>query len=674
MSRNIPKSIINEINELRNIIRYHDYRYYVLDSPEISDAEYDALFKKLVDLEHQYPELITPDSPTQRIGNNLQKGFQQIEHTQPMLSLDNCFNRKDILKFDSNIKKLCQHNQIEYVVEPKIDGLAIELIYKNGKFVLASTRGNGYIGEDVTMNVKTIPSVPLTLRQLQNGPMPEYLEVRGEIYMDKNTFQTLNKKRKEQGLPLFANPRNAAAGSVRQLDPKITAERSLNIFCYGIGKVSNGLDSIKTYYELILWLQQLGLRVNIRYLAICKNINEVIEYCNHLEKIRNELPYEIDGAVIKVNNLGLQKKLGVKTRSPRWAIAYKFAPIQKTTKLLDIQVQIGRTGIIIPVALLEPVEIGGTIIKKATLHNYEEIIRKDIQIGDVVLVQKAGDIIPEVVMPIKIRRTGNEQKIQIPTRCPVCNSQLVKESDKIILKCPNENCSARIKAKLAYFVSKEAMDINGIGNQLINQLVDKNLVKEEIDIYSLTVNDLKKLDGIQRKTAEKIVNAIKQSKNTTLVKFICALGIEHVGKYIAQLLVEHFGNIEGIKNANIQELLSIEGIGEETAKSIKEYFSNKENLKKLEKLLSVGIKFVDNSTKNPKVNGKVFAFTGTLDTMTREQAKQIVVSQGGKITTHISKNVDYLVAGKNPGSKLTKAKQLGLSVINEDEFLKLIKN
>ncbi len=672
--RKIDEKIIKEIEELREKIRYHNYRYYVLNEPEISDAEYDRLFRRLVELEQKYPELITPDSPTQRVGTEPQKGFRQIKHRQPMLSLDDCFSEEELREFDARTKRfLGDVSQIEYTAEPKIDGLAVELVYEKGRLTVASTRGDGYVGEDVTANIKTIMSVPLVLRQKKKGlPVPDLLEVRGEVYMEKEAFKRLNKEREEKGLPLFANPRNAAAGSLRQLDPRVTAKRPLDMFCYGVGEVSD-LGPIKTHYELMRQLQQWGFRVNMPYLRLCKSVDEVIEYCNYLEEIRDTLLYEIDGAVIKVNDLELQKKLGSKARSPRWAIAYKFAPVQETTKILDIEVQVGRTGVLTPVAILEPVEIGGVIVKRATLHNQEEIEKKDIRIGDTVVVQRAGDVIPEVVMPVKSKRTGNEKKFKMPDHCPVCGTKVVQKKGEVAIRCPNKNCPAQIRAALKHFVSKGAMDIEGIGERIIDQMVEKGLVKEEPDIYYLTIQDLKKLDGIQDKSAKNILNAIEKSKNTTLSRFIYALGIRHVGEHTAQLLAEHFKSLERLKNASLQELLSIKGIGEETARSIKAFFEDEKNLKNIERLLNAGITFEEVKPKEGSpIAGKTFVFTGALKSMTREKAKKMVIEKGGRVASQVSRNVDYVVVGESPGSKLNKAKQLGKKTITEEEFLKML--
>ena len=670
----IDERIIKEVEELREKIRHHNYLYYVLNSPEISDAEYDRLFKRLFELEQKYPELITPDSPTQRVGAEPQEEFRQVRHRQPMLSLDDCFGEEELREFDARIKRLLgATDNIEYTAEPKIDGLAVELVYEKGRLTVASTRGDGYVGEDVTQNIKTILSVPLVLRQKKGGlPVPELLEVRGEVYMEKEAFKKLNKEREQKGLPLFANPRNAAAGSVRQLDPKITAKRPLNIFCYGIGEVSD-LYGINTQYELMLQLQEWGLRINRPYIRLCKSIEEAIDFCVYLEGMRDKFPYEIDGAVVKVNSLELQRRLGQKARSPRWAVAYKFSPVQETTRIVDIEMQVGRTGVLTPVACLEPVEVGGVVVKRATLHNQEEIEKKDIRIGDIVVVQRAGDVIPEVVMPIKSRRTGNEKVFKMPKQCPVCGARVIQKKGEVAVRCPNKNCPAQIRAALRHFVSKGAMDIDGIGERIIDQMIEKGLVKEEPDIYYLTLEDLKRLDGIKDKSANNILNAIEKSKKTTLSRFIYALGIRHVGEHTAQLLAEHFGSLDRLKNASLDELLSVKGIGEETAKSVKSFFEDEKNLRNIERLLNASITFEEIKVeKESLVTGKTFVFTGSLKSMKRGEAKKRVIEKGGKVASQVSRNVDYVVVGESPGSKLDRARELGIQIIGEEEFLRML--
>ncbi len=667
------ENIKRQIEELREKIRYHNYRYYVLDDPEISDAEYDRLFRQLVELEQAHPELITPDSPTQRVGAEPLEAFAQVTHRQPMLSLENAFGSEELREFDGRVKRFLGHSDdVAYTAEPKIDGLAVELVYEGGRLIVASTRGDGYVGEDVTANIKTIMSVPLTLMERKDGrPVPELLEVRGEVYMEIEAFEKLNRQRIDRGLPPFANPRNAAAGSVRQLDPRVTATRPLNMFCYGVGEVRGA--SFETQMELMITLQQWGLRVNRQYIKLCKNIEEAVKYCEKLETDRDAFPYEIDGAVIKVNSIELQRKLGEKARSPRWAIAYKFEPNQETTRLTHIEVQVGRTGVLTPVAHLEPVEIGGVTVKRATLHNEDEIQKKDIREGDIVLVQRAGDVIPEVVMPIVSKRTGKEKKFQMPKNCPVCGATVVRKSGEVASRCPNPNCPAQIKEALKHFVSKGAMNIEGLGDKLITQLIEKDLVKEPADLYTLTKDDLLKLDKVADKAATNLLESIEKSKKTTLAKFIYALGIRHVGEHIASVLAQHFGDIESLASATEEELMAIEEVGPEIAQSIVTYFEDEDNRRQLKTLLERGIQIEAPSrpAQSPAA-GKTFVFTGTLSSMTRSQAKQLVEKLGGRVASSVSAATDYVVAGDSPGSKLSKAKEKGVTVLNEEEFLKLV--
>ena len=667
------QDIERRIQELREQIRYHNYRYYVLNDPEISDAEYDRLFRQLVELEQAHPELITPDSPTQRVGAEPKEAFAQVTHRQPMLSLENAFGPQELIDFDARLKRyLDRTTPIEYTAEPKIDGLAVELVYENGRLTVASTRGDGYVGEDVTPNIKTILAVPLTLMEPKQGPpVPELLEVRGEVYMEVEAFGELNHERIKKNLPPFANPRNAAAGSVRQLDPRVTAKRPLNIFCYGVGEVRGA--SFETQMEMMLTLQQWGLRVNRQYIKLCKTIEEAASYCEELERIRETFPYEIDGAVIKVNRLDLQHRLGEKSRSPRWAIAYKFKPTQETTKLLRIDVQVGRTGVLTPVAHLEPVEIGGVIVKRATLHNEDEIQKKDIREGDIVLVQRAGDVIPEVVMPIVSKRTGNEKKFVMPKTCPICGAEVIRKPGEVASRCPNPNCPAQVKEALKHFVSKAAMNIEGLGDKLITQLIEKGLVTEPADLYELTKEDLLTLDKVAEKSATNLLQAIEKSKKTTLAKFIYALGIRHVGEHIAGVLASHFGSIEALKNASEEEFMAIEEIGPEIAQSIVSYFQDEENRRQLKRLLDSGIELeAPAKLAESPIAEKTFVLTGTLASMTRSQAKEIIEKFGGRVSSSVSSATDYLVAGESPGSKLAKAREKGVSILSEEEFLKLI--
>ncbi len=675
--REIPSEVIERVKKLREEIEYHNYRYYVLDSPVISDAEYDALMRELKELEEKYPELITPDSPTQRVGFKPAEAFKEVPHAEPMLSLDDAMKEEEVIEFDKRIKRflgLPEDQPIEYTVEPKIDGLAVELIYENGTLVVGATRGDGYVGEDVTNNLKTIKTIPLRLRKFsEDAPdIPLRIDVRGEVFMTKEEFQRLNEERIMKGELPFANPRNAASGSLRQLDPAVTAKRKLEIFCYGIGKVEG--YKFKTQWEILQTLPKWGLKVN-PMVKLVKNIHEAISYHHEIEKIRDTLPYEIDGIVIKVNDLSLWEKLGTKARSPRYALAYKFQPTQSTTQLIDVVFQVGRTGAITPVAILKPVQIGGVIVERATLHNADFIKNLDVRIGDWVLVQRAGDVIPQIVMPIKDRRTGQEKEVIFPTHCPICGSKLVKKPGEAIWRCPNSNCYASLIRKILHFASRNAMNIEGLGEKVARDLVNKGMVQNVADLYYLKVEDFMKLPGFAYKKAKNLYEAIQKSKKTTLARFIYALGIRHVGEAMAQLLAEKFKTLEKLMNASMSDLLSIPGVGYEGAKSIVEFFKNEENKKIIQRMLDAGITFIDEKEKKETfktLEGLTFVFTGTLKSMTRDEAKRIVMDLGGRVTNSVSRNVNYVVVGEKPGSKYRKALQLGVKTINEEEFLKLI--
>ncbi|MBW1868173.1 MAG: NAD-dependent DNA ligase LigA [Deltaproteobacteria bacterium] len=663
---------VSEIEKLREEIRHHNHRYYSLDDPEISDAEYDRVFRRLLALEQQHPELVTPESPTQKVGARPQKAFSEVKHSLPMLSLENSVSDQDLRDFDTRVKRfLGNDSPVEYTVEPKIDGLAVELVYENGALTVASTRGDGLTGENVTQNIKTILTIPLTLTQKKNAlPPPDLLEVRGEVYMELEAFEELNHERAEKDLPPFANPRNAAAGSLRQLDPKITARRPLNMFCYGIGTVSE--LSCDTHHELMILLQQWGLRVNKPYIRICSTPTEVIDYCRHLEDIREQFFYEIDGAVIKVNSLDMQTRLGQKSRSPRWSMAYKFKPTQETTTITRIHVQVGRTGALTPVAHLKPVELSGVIVRRATLHNQEEIDKKDIREGDLVIVQRAGDVIPEVVKAIKSKRTGTEKRFIMSSRCPVCGSDVVKREGEVVVRCPNSNCPAQVKGSFKHFVSKGAMNIDGLGDKIIAQLIQKGLIEEEVDLYRLDLDDLLKLDKIKEKSATNLLRAIENSKKTTLARFIYALGIRHVGEYVAVILADHFGYIERLGKATEEDLITIDGIGPQIAESIYAYFEDQHNRDHINWLIQTGIELEAPSLPPASpAAGKTFVITGSLSSMKRSEAKEVITRNGGRIASSVSGNTDYLIAGESPGSKLRKARNLGIAILNEDELLKL---
>jgi len=654
------------IEELRELIRYHNYRYYVLDSPEISDAEYDRLFRELQELEEKFPEFVTPDSPTQRVGAQPAEEFGTVPHTIPMLSLDNAMDEEEVREFDERVKKfLGTDEDIEYVAEPKLDGLGVELVYERGKLVVGSTRGDGFVGEDVTQNLRTIRAVPLVLL----GDPPERLEVRGEVIMHIEDFRELNRRRAEEGEPPFANPRNAAAGSVRQLDPRITASRPLDIFFYGVGQVVG--REFSTHWEVLQALRSWGLRTNPLN-RLCRNVDEAVDYYRELLKIREELPYEADGIVIKVNRLDLQRRLGEKARSPRWAIAYKFPPRQATTVIKDIVVQVGRTGVLTPVAIMEPVHVGGVEVKRATLHNQDEIDKKDVRIGDTVIVQRAGDVIPEVVAVVKERRTGKERPFRMPERCPVCGAKVVRLPDEAAHRCTNSACPAQVKERIRYFASKNAMDIEGLGVKLVAQLVDRGLVKHVGDLYFLTKEQLASLDRMAEKSAENLLEALERSKEREPARVLCALGIRHVGEHVARVLMDHFGSIDRLAKASADELESVPGIGPEVAGSVVDFFSHEENMRVLEKLKRAGLKFeVEKEAARP-LSGKKFVFTGTLSSMTRSEAEELIRKLGGEASSSVSRRTDYVVVGENPGSKLERARQLGVKTITEEEFLRMV--
>ncbi len=665
--------IAKKIKDLSETIRRNNQLYYVLDDPEISDGEYDRLFVELLDLEKQYPELIVPDSPTQRVGAEPRKAFSQVKHTIPMLSLGNSFNDQDLTDFDKRVKRfLGDSTPIEYTVEPKIDGLAVEIVYKRGSFTVASTRGDGYVGEDITANIKTILTVPLKLTQRKGIPSPpDLLEVRGEVYMETAAFEKLNRGRLQKSLSPFANPRNAAAGSLRQLDHRITVKRPLNMFCYGIGTITE--PSFDTYYEMMLALQKWGFRVNRPHINLCGSIRDVIACCHDIEEKRHQFYYEIDGAVIKVNRLDLQARLGMKSRSPRWAIACKFKPTQETTRIIRIDVQVGRTGALTPVAHLEPVEIGGVIVRRATLHNTDEINRKDTREGDTVVIQRAGDVIPEVVKVVASKRTGKEKKFDMPAHCPACGSTVVKKEGEVALRCENLLCPAQVRGALKHFVSKGAMNVDGLGEKILDQLMAKELVHDEADLYNLTLENLLTLDKIKEKSAKNLLNAIEKSKKTTLAKFIFSLGMRHVGEYVAAILADHFRNVDMLQKAKETDLLAIDGIGPQIAESIISYFEDEQKRTLIQRLLEEGFEFEATPTgSSSTIQGKVFVLTGTLPSLRRSEAKEMIVKNGGRITSSVTSKTDFVISGDSPGSKLRKAESLNVPILEEESFMALL--
>ncbi len=673
MNRNIPDEIINEITRLREEIRRHDSLYYVLDSPEISDAEYDLLFRRLQELEKEYPELITPDSPTQRVGGQPLEKFGEIPHALPMLSLSNVFEESEIREFDQRVRRAFPNGKhLEYVVEPKLDGVALELIYENGLLISGSTRGDGYIGEDVTANVRTVKAIPLRLKSAGWFARATLLDVRGEIFMNRADFDELNRGRDEAGLPAFANPRNASAGSLRQLDPRVTAKRPLKFKAHGVGRVEPGLPD--SHMELLKGLAALGLPANLENARLCKDIEEVLRHYQKLQEIREHLAYEIDGAVVKVNSFEDQMALGLKTRSPRWAVAFKFEPMQAITKVLKIDVNVGRTGALTPLALMEPVSVGGVTVSRATLHNQDEIDRKDIRAGDTVVIQRAGDVIPEIVKVVRELRPEGAQPYSIPDTCPVCGSEAVRLIGQAAKRCVNVSCPARIKETIRHFASRGAMDIEGLGYKLVDQLVNRGLVHTPADLYFLDKKTLASLERMAEKSASNILEALERSKNVSADRFLYALGIPLVGEHVARVLLEAFGDIDKLSGQSLNDLQRIHGIGPEVAQSVESFFREERNREMIQRLFSAGVnpaplKKVETGIETA-LSGKKLVFTGSLS-MERSDAKAAAESAGAKVTGSVSKKTDYVIVGTDPGSKLDKARELGIRVITEGDFREL---
>jgi DNA ligase (NAD+) len=663
------------IEKLREEVNFHNYRYYVLDDPVISDAEYDRLMRELESLENQFPQLRTLTSPTQRVGAPPLDKFEEVRHAIPMLSLANAFEEAEVREFDDRLKRFLKNTRdIEYCVELKIDGIAVELIYENGHLITGSTRGDGFVGENVTQNLKTVKAIPLTLIPQKGEPLPSRLEVRGEVYLPLKAFRELNAKRERSGESLFANPRNAAAGSLRQLDSSITAQRPLDIFCHGIGQFTGA--AIGSQGELLDSLQRWGFKVNPNR-RICGNIDQVFDYYREMDELREKLPYEIDGVVLKVNSFRLQETLGTIARSPRWALAFKFKPKQVTTKVLDIVVNVGRTGALTPAAVLEPVRVGGVTISSATLHNQDEIDRKDVRIGDTVVVQRAGDVIPEVVRVIPEKRTGKERSFRLPDRCPVCNSEVDRPEGESVARCTGIACPAKLKETIIHFASRDAMNIEGLGGKIIEQLVDRGLIKDYADLYKLTLDQMLTLERMGPKLAGNILTAIQNSKKTTLDRLIYALGILHVGEHIAKLISQEFSTVEEPAGASLERLTGIRGIGEEIASSMVKFFQQKGNQKVLQKLKELGVEYPQRparpKARDLRLQGKTFVFTGGLKTLSRSEAESKVESLGGRASSSVSKKTDFVVAGEDPGSKLDKAKSLGVKILTEEDLLELIK-
>ncbi len=653
-----------EIEKLKDDINYHNYKYYVENNPVISDYEFDQKLKKLETLENQFPDLITIDSPSRRVGGEVLEGFDSVAHKVPMLSLANTYSPEELREFDKRVKKTV--HDVAYVVEPKIDGAGIALLYENGVFIRGATRGDGIKGDDVTQNLKTILSIPLRLQPntLKN------VEVRGEVFMTRSGFTTYNKELLNQGIQPFANPRNAAAGSIRQLDPKIVAKRPLDIFVYSISYSDN---VISTHWDALQMLKKAGFKTNPLSKQV-RDIEDAIRYCNELEQKRGSLDYDIDGAVLKVNLIEQQHILGSTTKNPRWAISYKFAAQQAITTLLHIDVQVGRTGTLTPVAILDPVEVGGVTVSRATLHNFDEIKRKDIRIGDKVLIERSGDVIPQVVKSITEKRTGKEQYKMIPEACPVCNTLVSHIEDEVAVRCPNKMCPARLKWRLKYYASRDAMDINHLGESTIDKLLDANLINDVADLYNLTLDDIITLEGFKEKSAQNLIESIEKSKQQDLSRLIYALGISHVGKYAAQLLASQYSSLDELSKATPEELKEINGLGDKSAESIATFFATEENMALINRLNDIGVKTKqEKQRKDLLFSGKKIVFTGTLEQLSRSEAGDIVKEQGGTIISSVSKSTDYVVVGKNPGSKYDKAIKQGVTILKEEEFLSMTK-
>jgi len=668
----VNRDMIEKIENLRAKIRCHDRKYYVENMPEIADYEYDQLMKELGKLESSYPQLITPDSPTQRVGGEPVPGFTPFEHRMPMLSIENTYSEEELRGFDKRIRRALKDiDEIEYVIEHKIDGVAITLWYEKGVFTRGATRGNGFRGDDVTTNLRTVKNIPLRFSGTDQIKIPPVIEIRGEIYIPDKDFQILNQSREEAGEPQFANPRNAAAGSLKLLDPHTTAKRPLRLFAYAIGYGGN--SEFTGHIECLEAIERFGLPVNPHY-QLCKNIDEAVSYCNSWESKRSELDYQVDGMVIKVNSLELHDKLGSTSKAPRWVISYKYHPEETTTKIEAITVQVGKTGTLTPVAELSPVPLSGTTVSKASLYNFDEIERKDIRIGDYVVVRKAGEIIPQVVKVIKEKRTGNEKRFDVPEKCPACESNVIKE--EVYLKCYNPLCTAQAKRRIIYFASRNAMDIEGLGPALVEQLVDKKVIKDYADIYSLKFDDLVPLERMGEKSAQNLIDAIEKSKIRDLHLLICALGIQNIGSHAAEVLSKHFGILDNLMKASAGELEEIFEIGNIMAKSIVDFFSNSHTQDVINKLKAAGVNLstiYKEANTVSEIAGKSFVVTGTLDGYTRKELEGIIKTFGGMVSSTVSGKTDFLLAGESPGSKLEKAEKLRTTILNKEEFEEMIK-
>ena len=661
-----------EAEKLRREIRHNEYLYYVLDAPEITDAEYDRMMVRLRELEARYPDSIPADSPTQRVGGRASSQFTEVRHLEPLLSLGNVFSAEELRAFDERVRSgLPAGSKVEYVMEPKIDGLACSLIYENGKLVRAATRGDGVVGENVTANVRTIRSIPLTLKVPEGEAVPELLDVRGEVYMPRQAFMRLNEQRAERGESEFANPRNAAAGSLRQLDPQVTASRSLSFFAYYL--VGEGAQP--KHSESLALLARYGFKVSENY-KVVENIDEAIKYIGDFNELRQGLSYDTDGAVIKVNDVYQQRILGATGKDPRWATAYKYPPEQAETTLEDIDWRVGRTGVLTPTAVLTPVKLSGSVISRATLHNEDFIRAKDIRIGDRVVINKAGEIIPEVLRVVVEKRTGDEKEVEIPSVCPECGWRVERQGEEVAIRCTNPHCPALGRAGLIHFVSRDAMNIDGCGPSVINALLDAGLVRDAADLYSLRKDDLLKLERMGEKSADNLLAALDESKKNELDKLLFALGIRHVGAKVARILATEFGSMEKLQQAQPEELAQIRDIGDKIAESAVTWLNVPANIDLVERLAAAGLTMTFTPPASQEDNpffGKTLVFTGTMPTLGRAEAKTMAQDVGAKVSGSVSKKTDYVIAGAEAGSKLEKAQQLGVTVIDEAEFLRLLK-
>jgi DNA ligase (NAD+) len=709
VSPGTPSEVRARVDELRRLVRHHEYRYYVLDSPEVSDAEYDALYRELLGLEGTYPDVITPDSPTQRVGGEPLAAFGQVTHREPMLSLANAKDEEELAAWHARVVKLVREagsaaDGLRFTLEPKIDGLAISLTYQNGVFVQGATRGNGVVGEDVTQNLRTISALPLAVLP-GTSPVPGLFDVRGEVYLPLAAFEQLNEQRIAAGEPTFANPRNAAAGSIRQLDPRVTASRPLSFWCYGVGHVEGG--DFHTQWDVLTWLREHGFRVNPD-VRTASSLDEVVSGCQDWERRRAELDYDIDGVVVKLDERRLQAALGSVGRDPRWAIAYKFVPTTAQTRLLAIKLNVGRTGTLNPYAVLEPVSVGGVTVSKATLHNQDDIHRKDLRVGDMVVIQRAGDVIPQVVAPLTDLRTGAEQVFRMPDRCPSCGTPVVRASGEVAVRCPNPDCPAKLVESLKHFVSRGAMDIDGVGDKLVERLADPGpegepLVRDPADLYRLTVEDLAALEGFdakEKKKATKVISSIDASKARPFAAVLFALGVPMVGDQTAQVLVRHFPSMDALASADSDSLSEVDGVGPVIAESIAAYFADPRSRDLIRRLAEAGVHMeadrpprdradtmpggggeraaggdagLEAGATGPRLlDGRTFVLTGTLPGLTREEATGLIERAGGRVVGSVSGRTDFVVAGDSPGSKLAKAQKLGVPLLDEAGLRELL--